>query len=140
MPAPERRQQAERGRRRVMLRVRNDKGVPELLPIDNFERLTENILDELVSCNGLMALGLDDRTLRELAKQVAVNIDYAFNVTWSPNWVKSGEPHVWSETSSTGVTHFAECLLCGAVMAEPTREAAQAAYRDHLAGPHGASV
>ena len=123
-----------------MLQVRDDEGVPELPPIDNFERLTENILDELVSFNGLMVLGLEDRTLRELAKQVAVNIDYAFNVTWSPKWVKSGEPHVWSEASSTGVCHFAECLLCGVVMTQPTREAAQAAYRDHLKGRHGASA
>jgi hypothetical protein len=124
----------------VALRVRNDEGVPELPPIDTSERLTENILDELASCNGLMALGLDDRTLRELAKQVAVNIDYAFTVTWSPKWVKSGEPHVWSETSSTGVSHFAECLLCGAVMAEPTPEAAHAAHRDHLTYRHGSSA
>jgi hypothetical protein len=50
------------------------------------DRLTANILDELRAQNALADLGLADDQLEQVAQAVAVNVDYSFEVRWSPRW------------------------------------------------------
>ena len=49
-------------------------------------RLVDNITDELLAQNALRDLGLTDDVLRSIAAAVATNVDYAFDVRWSPRW------------------------------------------------------
>jgi hypothetical protein len=53
---------------------------------DDYARLVGNITDELFAQNALRDLGLADDVLRSLAESIAVNVDYAFEVRWSPRW------------------------------------------------------
>ncbi len=113
--------------------------MPQLPPIDNFGRLIDNIHDELVVKNIMLNLDLNDQTLKILAEDVAINIDYAFDVRWSPDWVRKGDPHAWHEETDSILNHFAECVTCGAVFAEQTSNEAQAAYRLHASEQHGSA-
>lgn len=54
------------------------------------ERLTANVLEELRAQNELLELRLNDEQLPRLAKAIAVNVDYAFDVRWSPRWEGRG--------------------------------------------------
>jgi hypothetical protein len=51
-----------------------------------FDRLTDNIREELNAQNALLALGLSTNRITDLANAIAINIDYAFEVRWSPRW------------------------------------------------------
>jgi hypothetical protein len=53
---------------------------------DEFERLVGNIREELQAQDALQDLGLAPEVLTQLAASVAANIDYAFDVRWSPRW------------------------------------------------------
>ncbi|MGQ5261978.1 hypothetical protein ACTWLT_14605 [Micromonospora sp. ZYX-F-536] len=105
--------------------------MPELPPIDTFERLTENIRDEIVAMNVPLNLQLDDATLGNLAESIAINITYAFDVEWAPKWVKAGQPHRWQEDNPGGTTYHVECLACGAVFRDASTEAVEGSYRGH---------
>lgn len=73
-----------------------------------FELLRDNVRDELVVQNGMGSLGLTDEVIDRLAEQVAVNIDYAFALRWSPDWVKDGDLHRWTADER----FFARCPDC----------------------------
>ncbi|MET8234317.1 hypothetical protein ABZS77_26955 [Micromonospora sp. NPDC005298] len=105
--------------------------MPELPPIDTFERLTANIRGEIVAMNVPMNLKLDDATLGNLAESIAINITYAFDVEWAPKWVEAGQPHRWQEDHPGGTTYHVECLACGAVFRDASTEAVEGSYHDH---------
>lgn len=106
----------------------------------DFERLALNIREELQAQNTLQGLGLDEDTLRGLSDAVAVNITYAFDVKWSPKWVKPGEAHYWSEPSdetATGENHYVECVLCQWVSTHnATRRDAEQKFGRHFQREH----
>ncbi|MBW3649589.1 MAG: hypothetical protein KY458_03385 [Actinobacteria bacterium] len=107
---------------------------------DDLARLTSNIAEELRAQSALRDLGLSEVTIEEVASAIAVNIDYAFTVAWSPRWVKPGDAHYGMEPDSespTGENHFVECLQCQWVCASnPSRRDAEQKYGRHLQREH----
>ena len=72
------------------------------------ELLEHNVRTEIEIWNGARNAGLTDEQIQELAGSIAANVDYAFAVDWSPDWIKPGEVHSWEE----GDGHFARCPTC----------------------------
>ncbi len=62
--------------------------------LDKLTRLTENIRTELLAVNALLNVGLSPEQIDRMAWAIATNIDYAFEVRWSPRWEgrRDGEP------------------------------------------------
>lgn len=82
-------------------------------------------------------LHLDETTLDALAKAIATNVEYAFDVKWAPRWAKEGDPHRWVERSpSAGESHFVECLRCKRITVHPTAEKADEWWSSHLGADH----
>ena len=52
----------------------------------NYEHLVGNVTDELRSQNALRNLDLPAALIEEVARAIAINIDYAFELRWSPRW------------------------------------------------------
>lgn len=75
-----------------------------------FELLRDSVRAELAVQNGMGRLGLTDKVIDRLAEAVAVNVDYAFAVRWSPDWVKVGDLHRWS-TDDGFFSRCPECLV-----------------------------
>ncbi|MEI2818891.1 MAG: hypothetical protein V9E81_01180 [Marmoricola sp.] len=63
---------------------------------------------ELQVTAGIRGLDLDDATLEELAGGVTAGLLYAFEMDWSPDWVRPGEVHQWQENGM----HTARCSVC----------------------------
>ena len=80
-----------------------DDSVPEVeadgpdWPTRELELLHHAVEDELSVYNTIGDFGITDEAIRTLAWAVTTRVEYAFRVTWSPNWVASGRPHVWTE-------------------------------------------
>lgn len=72
------------------------------------ELLYDNVLSELDNQNWGSNLGLTSAALEQLAWAVTASIDYAFDVRWSPDWVRPGAPHVWHD----GDGWHARCNVC----------------------------
>ncbi|GII52870.1 hypothetical protein Pth03_12590 [Planotetraspora thailandica] len=115
--------------------------MPEQEPISLDERLIGNIREELEAQTVGRGLGLDDAILEQLAWAIAVNLRYAFDVTWAPKWAR--EVHSWMEADEdmpTGENHFVECLRCGWLTGQnPSKAQAQAEYLGHVASHHPSS-
>ncbi|WP_126891778.1 hypothetical protein [Curtobacterium sp. HSID17257] len=98
------------------------------------ELLADNVFEELR--NGWLSWeqGIEDAALRKVAWGVAAEIVYAFDVTWSPNWVPQGHPHRWHDDEGW----HARCNDC---LAESPAEAEEAVAWDwfatHRAVVHG---
>jgi hypothetical protein len=60
--------------------------------LNDFTRLVGNIREELHAQNALRGLELPSELIDELAEKIAVNIDYAFEVRWSPRWEGRRKP------------------------------------------------
>lgn len=77
---------------------------------------------------------MPDGVLDQLAWAVATRLDYAFSLRWDPDWVASGEPHVWQEEGGT----FARCTACLAESGSTESDAAARSwYVEHEADAHG---
>ena len=61
------------------------------------ELLHGAVLEEMISTNAFMELGIADESLRILARAVTIWVDYGFAIKWSPNWVSPGRPHMWRD-------------------------------------------
>jgi hypothetical protein len=59
---------------------------------NDFERLVGNITEELRAQNTGFHLGLPLERIEQMARQIAVNIDYAFRIEWSPRWEGDRRP------------------------------------------------
>lgn len=70
--------------------------------------LEDNVRSQLFAHNDGWNLGLSDDAIRSLASGVAVEILYAFDVDWAPDWVGSGDVHVWAASGG----YFARCSGC----------------------------
>ncbi|MEU5669651.1 hypothetical protein ABZ749_04610 [Micromonospora sp. NPDC047753] len=70
--------------------------------------LEDNVRTELQVTNSMLELGLSDATIERLMEGVTSGLLYAFNVDWSPDWVKPGQVHAWEE----GGAFFARCSGC----------------------------
>ncbi len=99
--------------------------------------LVTNIRDELHAQVALRGLTLDDETLDGLAAGIATNIDYGFDVTWAPRWVKDNDPHRWVEGRGTPAeSHFVGCLRCRVITQHPAAEAGDEWWEGHVATAH----
>lgn len=97
------------------------------------ELLHHAVLDELEASNAFNALGITDSALRTLAWTVTTRISYAFEVTWSPDWVPPGRPHTWRDERGW----HARCNDCLAEsLASSTTDEAVAWFDDHLGRGH----
>lgn len=74
----------------------------------HLELLQSNILEQLDAENALRDLGLEAQAMESLAWALTANIQYAFDVRWSPKWVPKGSPHIWTQSGET----FALCNEC----------------------------
>lgn len=70
--------------------------------------LEDNVRTELRVMNSMLELDLSDATIERLVEGVASGVLYAFNVDWSPDWMKPGQVHAWEE----GGVFFARCSGC----------------------------
>lgn len=92
------------------------------------ELLYDNVLSEMDNQNWSRNLGLTSAALEQLASAVTASIDYAFDVRWSPDWVKPGTPHVWRD----GDGWHARCNACLAESPASTSEdAVQGWFTQH---------
>lgn len=73
-----------------------------------YELLHDAVRDELRIYAGVSGIDLPSEALETFAWAVATRIDYAFSLTWDPDWVSPGEAHVWTEN---GRIH-ARCTSC----------------------------
>jgi hypothetical protein len=93
------------------------------------ELLYGAVLDEMQWKNAFGELGLPDETLHMLARAVTIRVDYAFAVTWSPNWVSPGRPHTWADDDGW----HARCNQCLAESpASRTEGEVEAWFDDHV--------
>ncbi|GAA4390674.1 hypothetical protein [Tsukamurella soli] len=98
--------------------------------------LGDAVLDEMRFINHFRGLGVPDDALESLAEAVTSRIDYAFAVTWSPDWVPSGRPHTWRDE----VGWHARCTECLAESAAVGGEdGALAWFDDHAGRKHSQS-
>lgn len=90
--------------------IRQDRRVPDIEDVERrtFDLLRDNVRREVLVQNGMWSLGLSDEAVDRLADSIAVNVDYAFAIQWSPDWVKDGELHLWGDDGE----HFARCPEC----------------------------
>ncbi len=70
--------------------------------------LEDNVRTELKVTNDGLGLGLDDDAIERLVEGVTSGLLYAFEVDWSPDWVKPGQVHAWQEDG----VFFARCGGC----------------------------
>lgn len=98
----------------------------------DYDRMRDNIRDELAAQKAMADLPLDDVTLDRMADGIATNLDYAFSVAWAPRWVKEGNPHRWVE----GPQHFVECLRCQRITAHQSGDEADAWWEAHVRAEH----
>lgn len=100
---------------------------------DDFDRLVENVRQELQAQNAIGELGLADDVLDQLASAIATNAVYAFEVKWAPKWLRRAEPHAWHDEEGA----FAECVDCRLIFGpEPDPEAARRAFDEHWSANH----
>jgi len=98
------------------------------------------VVDEEVRLVADMAGGLPDLVMENLASCVVAQVDYGFDVRWSPNWARPPHPHVWWEKNpARGTEFFAECLMCGETTAHRTEDERDAWYAAHRADSHGST-
>jgi hypothetical protein len=132
------------GGSQITLGIRQYALVTERTSDGDLNRLRLNIQEELRAQNAMRGLGLEDAVLDALGDALAITVDYAFYVKWSPRWVKSGEAHYWAEPDEempTGENHFAECLLCEWVSgSNPTRRDAEQKYGRHRQAEHSSDA
>jgi hypothetical protein len=57
---------------------------------ENHDRLVGNVTEELQAQNALQELNLSEEIIGTLAWAIVANIEYAFDVRWSPRW--EGQP------------------------------------------------
>jgi hypothetical protein len=74
----------------------------------HIELLEDNVRREIEVQNAMGSLGLTDQQIKSLAWAITAEVDYAFDVRWSPDWVGPGEAHVWVD----GGQVFARCGQC----------------------------
>ena len=90
--------------------------------------LEDNVRTELQVTNGGFDLGLSDETIERLMQGVTSGLLYAFEVDWSPDWVKEGDVHHWKEAGR----YFARCGVCLADSPpSPDQETADAWAHEH---------
>ncbi len=95
--------------------------------------LYDAVLDEMKAMNAFHQLGASGEALPVLAWAVTDRIDQAFDVKWSPNWVKSGEPHTWSDEQG----YHALCNVCLAESGpKDTADTAANWFAAHVATQH----
>lgn len=94
-------------------------------------RLRQNIRLELASQRAIAGLDLDDSVLDGLAESIAANIEYGFEIRWSPQWVKEGDPNRWEEGANEQTKYFVECLHCNRVTVHHTKSDADAWWAAH---------
>ncbi|WP_439661574.1 hypothetical protein ACSHWB_08715 [Lentzea sp. HUAS TT2] len=70
--------------------------------------LEDNVRTELKVTNDALGLGLADDAIERLMEGVTSGVLYAFEVNWSPDWVKPGQVHAWEEDGM----FFARCGGC----------------------------
>ncbi|MFJ5991006.1 hypothetical protein [Lentzea sp. NPDC092896] len=58
--------------------------------------------------NDALGLGLADDAIERLMEGITSGVLYAFEVDWSPDWVKPGQVHAWEEDG----VFFARCGEC----------------------------
>jgi hypothetical protein len=117
-------------------------GVEELERPGDLDRFRENVLTELQAQNAMQDLNLPQNQLESLADAIAANADYAFEIKWSPRWVKGSEPHRWAEdddASPSGKWFFSECLSCGRLTKSSSEQESLDDYAQHRATTHGGS-
>jgi len=73
-----------------------------------FALLEDNVRTELQIANGMLDLGLSGQNLDRIMEGVTSGILYAFDVEWSPDWVKDGDVHAWEEDGGW----LARCSAC----------------------------
>lgn len=61
------------------------------------ELLHHAVEDELSYYNLIGDFGIRDEAIQTLAWAVTTRVAYAFEVSWSPDWVAPGRPHLWAE-------------------------------------------
>jgi hypothetical protein len=95
--------------------------------------LEDNIRTELQAQNATAGLGLPQEAIARLARGIAAEVLYAFEVDWSPDWVGPGQAHTWQESGD----FFARCPAClGDSPPAKSREDAAAWAASHQAA-HG---
>ncbi len=117
--------------------IRQYERVPEIEDVERrtFDLLRANVRAEVLVQNGMWSLGLSDETVDRLAESIAVNVDYAFSIRWSPDWVKDGDLHQWDDDGE----HFARCPECLIDSpASPSEPAARAWVAEHRRVEHHA--
>lgn len=106
---------------------------------DDWDRLGENILTELRVQNAGRRLNLPDPVVAGLAEGLLAEVRYAFDVRWAPKWVRSGDPHKWSEPGDGGTTaHYVDCIRCRRLSVHPGPAEADAWYAEHARANHPA--
>ncbi|UFN45695.1 hypothetical protein [Nocardioides okcheonensis] len=70
--------------------------------------MEHNVKTELQVTNGMFDLALSEETIDLLVQGVTSDLLHAFEVDWSPDWVKAGDVHHWGESGR----HFARCGVC----------------------------
>ncbi len=70
--------------------------------------LEDSVRTELRIANGALNLGLSDASIENVMQMVTSSVLYAFEVDWSPDWVKDGEFHAWEEDGGW----YARCPSC----------------------------
>ena len=83
--------------------------------------LEDNVRTELQVANGMLELGLSSTHIERLMEGVTSGLLHAFNVDWSPDWVRDGQVHAWAEKDA----FFARCSVC-LIDSPPAEDAATA--------------
>jgi hypothetical protein len=74
----------------------------------DLQLLNDAVFDELKAINAFNRFEVSDDALRTFAWAVTTRIEHAFDVKWSPKWVRPGRPHVWQDNGSW----HARCNQC----------------------------
>lgn len=98
------------------------------------DRLRGNIREELRAQTAMGDLPLDEIVIERLAEGIANNVEYAFEVRWSPRWVKDDEPHRWTESSEGRDEHFLECARCRKLWVFQSATEADSWWERHVQG------
>lgn len=70
--------------------------------------LEHNVLTEIEILDGMLDLGLSANSRDSLMRAITSGILYAFDLDWSPDWVKPGDVHTWEDDSAW----LARCSIC----------------------------
>jgi hypothetical protein len=92
--------------------------------------LESNVRTELEVVNGMLELHLSEASIERLMEGVTSRLLYAFEVDWSPDWVRPGQAHSWVQDG----VFFARCSVC--LLDSPSTDSeasAQAWARTHAA-------